>query len=361
MILTRQAAQRSSSVWQRRTALAAVLVCGLIFSLPQLSRAQAQPPVVVLIDGKVVQAQSARCVRGRQVMIWVRDLEKLGWGSVQVGQPQQVMFKSKNVTLTFVKGQSVALVNSLAVQLPVETYVSDGRLMVPLSFVAKALGYRYATAYNVVVQIITSPGKVVEKGNNAIRGQVVYDGAGVKGIVVRAADADFTAIQGAVATTDDDGHYRIENLPDADYMAYVYIDDNPAYISRASETIAVSGGRTLDLQPISLVLALTALKPKVGQLAPVIQGVVKFAWTPCKGAVSYRLDVKESKSQEAVAAVTSDQAASEVPADRFIPGVAYEARVTALGTDGKFLGTTARAGGITWTFTVEDTLDTVDT
>ena len=337
------------------------MVCGLLFSFPQVIRAQAQPPVMVLIDGKAVEAESARCVRGRQVMIWVRDLEKLGWGTVQVGQPQQVKFKNKNVTLTFVKGQSVALVNSLAVQLPVETYVSDGRLMVPLSFVAKALGYRYAATYNVVAQITTSPGKVVAKGNNTIRGQVVYNGAGLKGIIVRAADADFTAIQGALAKTDENGRYRIENLPDGDYMAYVYIDDNPAYISRASETIAVSAGKTIDLQPISLVLALTALKPKVGEIAPIIEGAVGFAWTPCEGAASYRLDVKKSETDEVVATVTSDRAAAEIPADRFVPGVAYEARVTALGSEGQFLGTTARAGGITWTFTVEDIFDTVET
>ena len=361
MGLMRKGGKRSSSPWLRVTALAAVLACGLGLSLPRMARAQAQPPVMVVIDGKVVQVESARCMRGRQVMIWVRDLEKLGWGSVHPGQPQEVMFKNKNVTLTFVKGQSVALVNSLAVQLPVETYVRDGRLMVPLSFVAKALGYRYVTTYNVVAQIATSPLKVVEKGDNAIRGQVVYNGVGVKGIIVRAADADFTAIQGALATTDEDGRYRIEDLPDGDYMAYIYIDDNPAYISRASETIAVSAGKTADLQPISLVLALTALKPKVGELAPVIQGFVGFAWTPCEGAVSYRLDVKKSGTDEVVATVTSDRAAAEIPADRFVPGVAYVARVTALGADGQFLGTTARAGGITWTFTVEDIFDTVDT
>ena len=365
-------ARRDSSLSLRMTRILIVIPLLMVFSGLGV-RAQSQSYVAVrpvgnpmagvllIIDGKVVEAEALEAVRGQQVMVWIRDLEKLGWGTVQTRQPQQVLFKSKNVTLTFTKGQSVALVNSLAVRLPIDTYVRNGKLMVPLSFVAKALGYTYQYGYRVVARIRTSLGKVVEKGDNAIQGRVTYNGKAVKGIRVRAADAEFTAIRGAIATTDDQGRYKIEGLPDGNCMAYVFIDDNPVYITRASETVALAGGQTADLQPISLVRALTPLLPKMNQVARVSNGRVGFAWTPCEGAVSYKLVVKGSGTGEPVVQISSEKPSAEISAAKFIPGVAYEGRVTALDARGEFLGSTARAGGMSWTFTIEDLSDTLDT
>ena len=317
------------------------------------------PGVLLVIDGRAVEAEACEAVRGQQVMVWIRDLEKLGWGTVLPGQPQQILFKSKNVTLTFTKGQSVALVNSLAVQLPIDTYVRNDKLMVPLSFVAKALGYTYEYRQKVVATITTSPGKVVEKGDNAIQGQVTYNGKAVKGITVRAADAEFTAISGAAATTDDRGRYKIAGLPDGSYMAHIFIKDNPMYITRASETVPLENGQTADIQPIALIRALTGLLPKMNEVARITNGCVSFAWAPCEGAVSYRLLVKSSATGETITQVTSKTPSVEVPAAKFIPGIAYEARVIALDASEQFLGSTTRSGGATWTFTIEDQSDTI--
>jgi hypothetical protein len=108
------------------------------------------------MDGKVVEVGSLHLQRGQQVMVWIRDLEKLGWGTIETPQPDRISLKAKSVTLTFIKGQGVALVNSLAVRLPIDTYMRAGQFMVPLSFVAKALGYQFDLAVKPVVTIGTA-------------------------------------------------------------------------------------------------------------------------------------------------------------------------------------------------------------
>ena len=96
--------------------------------------------------------------------------------------PDQIVFKGKSVTLSFTKGQSVAMVNSLPVKLPVDTYTREGRLMVPLSFVAKALGYDYECVQKAVATIMTNPVKPESpKLTNTLDGMVIYNGEGVAG------------------------------------------------------------------------------------------------------------------------------------------------------------------------------------
>jgi len=119
--------------------------------------APASTSVVLIVDGKVVEAESIELQRGPQVMVWLRDLEKLGWGKTEPGDNGQVLFKGQGITLTFTKNEGVALVNSLAVKLPIDTYVIDTKLMVPLSFVAKALGYQYDYSYKSVPRSTPAP------------------------------------------------------------------------------------------------------------------------------------------------------------------------------------------------------------
>jgi len=308
---------------------------------------------LLLIDGKAVEVESMKVApRGTQMMIWIRELEKLGWGEVQPGSPEQVIFKAESVTLTFVKEQSVALVNSLPVQLPIPTYVRDGRLMVPLSFVAKALGYKYECAQHTVAQITTTATKVLPTGDNSVTGKVTYAGKDAVGIVVRIVDADYRLIQAAAATTAEDGSYRIENLPDGEFRAYVYIKDNPSYFNRASDKVVLKDGQTVEVPPITLGRVLTPLKPKIGESVMPAGGRIELSWSECQGAASYKVVVKKAGAAEVVAEVVSEEPKAQIADTKLDTNAVYEVKVTALDEEGEFLGGTEGVGGTPWTFTV---------
>ena len=310
------------------------------------------PKVIVMVDGKMVQAESIQLVRGQQVMVWLRDLEQLGWGRTEPGQPGQFVFKGDNVTLTFLKGQSVAKVNSLTVQLPVDTCIRDGKLMVPLSFVAKSLGYTYECEYKLIAAVTTSKSGP-SAGRNSIKGKVAYNGKAVGGIKVRAADPKFNAVPGATDVTDAEGMFEIGGLPDGDYVAYVYSGDNPRYVSRASSAHSVSGGLGVDVGTVTLIHAIVPSSPKSGGTARVSRGNVNLSWSACEAATSYKLLITKQGSTQSVAQVTSTRTRAELPASKFRPDTVYEARVTAFDSAGKALGATSGSAPKEWTFQVE--------
>jgi len=311
------------------------------------------PPsnVLLLVDGKLVELESIQIQRGMQVMVWLRDLEKLGWGTVEASSPERVTFKGSGVTLSFTKGQGVALINSLAVNLPINVYLRDGKLMVPLSFVAKALGFEYDCAERPVATIITAPVKPQPKVTNTLQGTVTYNGSGIGGVIVRAVDSQFTVVKNAAARTDANGDYKIEGLPDGTYMAYIYTGDNPPYFNRASDPIEAKGGGVFQVQAIALGKVLLPTKPKPGSvLGPAQKGMIAFAWTACDGAAIYKLTITKRGSEKVIYEVSTPRPDVSVPASLFARGTAYEAQVKAENERGEFLGGTAGPGGRPWAF-----------
>ena len=307
--------------------------------------------VLLLVDGKVVEAESIEMQRGPQVMVWLRDLENLGWGKILSGENGQVSFKGQGITLTFTKNEGVALVNSLAVKLPIDTYMIDMRLMVPLSFVAKALGYQYECSYRNVAEISTSPVKPAAKTLNCIEGTVTYNGKGAAGIVVRAANRDGYLVENAITKTDSSGGYTLRNLPDGQVMAYAYCADNLGYGNAASELISLSGGQTVRAKPFSVARVLDPLKPKPGGKVPPGKGSAEFAWSPCAEAASYKLVVATPEGSPVFEA-TCRKPSFAIPTSKLAAGATYRVTVTALSASGDYLAGTAGAGGTPWTFSV---------
>lgn len=307
----------------------------------------ADTDVVVLVDGKNVNADSIEVHRGGQIMVWLRELEKLGWGVVDSGPGDEVRFRGRGVTLAFTKGQGVARVNSLAVKLPIDTYLRDGKLMVPISFVAKALGFEYESAPKTVVAVKTSP----SPRTNSIIGTVLYDGKGVPGITVRVTDAEFTVVKNVMARTDASGGFVLSPLPDGRFMAYVYTGDNPTYFNRASEIAELKGGQEAQLKPIVLGRILLPVSPKSGSKLSLSKPRLDFAWTACPGAASYKVHFGPvGKIVPDIDAVAKKPSLS-IESSRFSAGLSYAAEVTALDAQGRFLGGTAGDGSSAWTFT----------
>lgn len=310
-------------------------------------------PVMLIIDGKVVEADSLQFLRGQQVMVWLRDLETLGWGKTASGESGEVIFKGDGVTLSFRKGEGLAKVNSLAVKLPVDTYVRGGRLMVPLSFVAKALGFSCEIAYKPVASITTNAACVSSADANTLQGKVVYANKGIAGITVRAVDKKFNVITGAVDTTDADGSYAITNLPSGEFAAYVYTGDNPAYFNRASEFSALSDGEVSSLKPIALGRILSPKNPKPGDKVKSVNGLITLEWTKCDSASSYEISINKKGDDEHLVTITSKETKAQIAADKLKPGTIYEVEVLAADANGDFLGGTAGTGGKPWQFTLQ--------
>ena len=350
----------------RRISDPPVLAPALLALLASLAFAQTEPSVTVrpvgapapdvllLVDGKTVEVESIQVQRGLQVMVWLRDLERLGWGTVESSSPDRVMFRGKGVTLSFTKGQGVAMVNSLVVQLPINVYLRDGKLMVPLSFVAKALGFQYDCTERPVATVITEPPKPASKLTNTLQGTVTYNGSGVAGVIVRAVDPEFTVIKNAAARTDANGEYKIEDLADGTYMAYVYTGDNPAYFNRASSPIEARGGAVFQVQPMAVGKVLLPVKPKSGsELGPAQKGLAAIAWTACDQVAVYKLTIRKRGSEKVIYEVSTPKPDVSVPASLFVKGTAYEVQVRAENEKGEFIGGTAGPGGTPWTFSTK--------
>ncbi|MCE5324733.1 carboxypeptidase regulatory-like domain-containing protein [bacterium] len=307
-------------------------------------------PVVLIIDGKLVEVESLQFMRGQQVMIWLRDLENLGWGKAYSDKSGEIIFKGNGVTLSFTKNGGLAKVNSLSVKLPVDTYTRDGKLMVPLSFTAKALGYDCEIAYKPVAAIKTYSRPATTPESNSLEGRVIYAGKGAAGIKVRAVDRDFNVVGDTV--TDANGTYRFDNLPAGEYAAFVYTKDNPTYFNRVSEAAVLNKGDEAHLKPISLGRILAPKSPKPGGMAKNSSGNVLLEWTKCEAAVSYELTIARKNSEPSLA-FTSKEPKARIPANKLKHGEMYEAQVSALDANGDYVGGTVGAGGEPWSFVFE--------
>jgi len=344
--------------------LMAVCVSTIAFAQSQpsvqvspVSASASASQVLVLIDGKLVEATSVEMApRGQQVLVWLRDLEKIGWGSIQPGPaPGQTTLKGKTVSLTFTKGQSLAMVNSLAVQLPINCDLRGGKLMVPLAFVAKSLGYSYDFSVKPVVTISTTPPPVPAM-TNSIRGQVLYSNSGARGIKVSLVDPEYRPVKGAVSVTDADGNYFFTAVPDGEYMAYVWVGDNPSYFNRVSEKTTITGGKSVILQPIQLGRIIAPIRPQANEVIILKKGRISFVWTQCEGAAIYHLTVSPHGSTDPVLTVNTSKPSAEIVTKKLIAGEEYDVDVQAENEAGAFLGGTIGSGGKPWTFTVKKVL-----
>ncbi|MCX6344377.1 MAG: stalk domain-containing protein [Armatimonadetes bacterium] len=344
---------------------ALVLVMCLLMAICTSALAQTRPtatvspeqPLLLIVDGKAIEADSLELRRGQQVMVWLRDLEKLGWGKAATGTaPGEFLFRgNNNITLSFIKGQGVAKVNALAVDLSVDSYMKNGKLMVPLSFAAKSLGYTFDLSYKAVATISTQPVKVNVEKTNSISGIVTYADKGVQGVFVCAVKKvgnNYAAVKNSTTRTAVDGSFKITGLPDGAWNAYIYIGNNPFYLSRVSEPVTVSNGQTARIEPIILCRIITSLSPQIDQKVIPSNGKIDIRWAPCPNAVSYKLRVRQLGSKEDGMVIDCKTSNKQILASKLYPGVKYVIKVSALDASGNELGVTAGSSGKPWVFSV---------
>ncbi len=308
------------------------------------------PGAVLLVDGKLIDPSSVEVVRGQHVMMSLREMEQLGWGTVEASG-NSMLLRSRNIVLTFTKGSDRALLNSLVGPLPVKTYLKNTRLMVPLSFVAKALGLDFTSDVKVVVSVKSRVEPPPLAGPNALHGRVMFDGDGIKGVKVRAVGKDQKPVKGAVTLTDEDGMYNIKGLINGEYAAFVMVEDNPEYFTRSTDPTAVADGETAEMKPMYLGMIVRPVKPRAGSTVSTAGTLIDFAWTACDRANYYKFVVRKLDTGEAVVQLRSNEPGLKVSTSSFDTDTKYEAEVTAYNSSGEFPGGTQGSGGESWTFT----------
>jgi len=305
-------------------------------------------PAMLMVDGKVIETDALDYKR-EQVMVWLRELENLGWGKTSPGEGGTVLFQGGGVTLSFAKGQKIAKVNSLAVQLSVETYLKDGRLMVPLLFVAKSLGYEYDVSFRPVATVLTKPAKTTTSPNS-ITGRITYAGKGIGGISVRIVNPDFSAVKGATAKTAADGSFSIGGLADGEYMVYIYVQDNPAYFNCKSDPVTVKGGVSVEARAVAIGRVISPLSPTSNSKVTPTDGKIKLEWQACPLAASYEVSIQRAGTHDRLPDITTKKSRAGLSAIGLKSGATYEIQVRALDAARKYIGWTVGTGGKPWSF-----------
>ncbi len=309
---------------------------------------------LMLIDGKLAEIGNIEVTtRGQQVMVWLREFEKLGWGTVQAGDSPEKMAPQDQDPHAHVLQGPERRAGQLAVGAAAYRQLSqDGKLMVPLSFVAKSLGYSFELTTRPVVSIVTSP-PPAPATSNTIRGQLLYNEKGISGIRVVLVDPDYNTVKGFMSITDSNGNYVFGSVPDGKYLVYVWVGHNPDYFNRVSEELEVKGGAAVTAKPISLGRIVRPVSPKADEIVSTPGGKIVFEWSPCPGATSYGLVVSQVGTDEPLISLETSRPKAEVVTKKLTPGVTYVADIEARDPNGRFLGGTVGAGGRLWTFAVK--------
>ena len=342
------------------------------------SGAFAEAPVF-MVDGKQVTLDSAVVGESGHVMAALRDLEGLGWGKIGFSGGETT-FTDGKVTLSFAKNSRSAKLNSLSVSLPVSTYLANSKLMVPVSFVAKSMGYGYETRKATIVNV-TREGTVVKPsaqtsgqtapaaqaqqpaqpvkepapaaatsgtgstGKNWFQGAVAYNGKRIQGVkLTLRTDPGGKVLK--TETTDKDGAFKFYNIPDGKYQIVIDNKDNENYRTMSFGGFAISGGAAKKLnKPINLVLALNNCQvTKEGD-----SYVVK--WSNVNNVKFYKLSTSCANSKAKTPVYTSTKNQVTIPASELSKGQIYQLKLIAVTAANLTIG---QSNGKNWVLSTQN-------
>ncbi|MDO8586123.1 MAG: stalk domain-containing protein [Armatimonadota bacterium] len=361
--------------------------------LPQKARGVdfAHSPVV-LVDGRLVTLATVSA-RDGQTLVWIRDLEKLGWGRVEPRRDGSMVLRSGAIAIRFTNGSARTMINKLAVDAPAPPKIVAGKFMVPLQFVCNSLGYSFGLTARPVANITTAsvarpaaqptpsqqtvyrppryqphqskpanryrPDATIlqsqrpQGGNNRITGRVTFAGAPTGGVRLRLINPKGALMPAdKSASTDNEGRYSFAGLPDGEYRVYAYVGDNPDYFNRASNVISLSNGSEGKPADVALGRVLHPLNPPVGGKVTPVDGKAEFTCSTCQSAAKYSFSIVESSSKTNMTSAASTEPLINMDISSLQPGREYEWRVTAVDDKGEFVGGNPGAGMPAWTFSL---------
>ena len=328
----------------------------------------AEQAPIVIVNTTLKQLEDIEITPDDHVMVWIRDLERLGWGSISNTSNGETLFSNPKVTLAFNKNSDSAKFNSLSVKLPVKTYLKDGKMMVPISFVAKTMGYEYSAEERVIVfikqpdvpeennsrndapAIPTNP-KPTEtpKANdptpvpkvppanksdsNWFQGTVVHNDKKISGVKLALTDSNNKFVKTAVSDTN--GIFAFYNLPNGNYNVVINNVDNPLYKTDKIGGLSVSGGvaKKLD-KPIQL---MGAMKLKT---IPKLDSKKNYnlTWNNIPGASQYKITLSSPNAKALKPNFTTKNENLSIPVDKLSKGQNYNLKAVAINSKGAIIG-----------------------
>jgi len=324
----------------------------------------ASPSTTITLNGVPVTLRVAPVVVGNEWLVWLEDLGQTGVVRARWDAKTRVGTLSAGTTALELRHGSRELVvratqpdgkvKSEKRVLPVAPSLSEGRLLVPLEPVCRALGLAVSRAPRVPVEArgLAAEDHPHPRATGAIVGEVTYHQRPVAGIVLRLVrGANSTFVKERRAVSDPEGRYRFIGVPAGRYRVYAYTGDNREYFNRETEVVEVRDS-LVKAPRIAVGRLLVPLAPPAGAKVRAVSAVA-VRWTACPEASEYTLTLVDA--QTAAQVVREHLAAAEVtlPGRTFTRGHSYEIRVRALASDGSFLGATPGAGAAPWTVTAE--------
>lgn len=127
----------------RKLLVSLVLLCFPFFYLGGADPAQAEPPPKVYLDGQRVVFDVDPVIENGRVLVPCRKLgEELGAAVVWDDRTRTVIFYRHGTKVTLRVGDDYAYKNGTAIRLDVPAKIINGRTVVPLRFVAEAMGVK---------------------------------------------------------------------------------------------------------------------------------------------------------------------------------------------------------------------------
>jgi len=334
----------------------------------------------ILINGEKSTFNKIDIKDNDVVFVSLRDLEQIGLGTIKQSGDGGIEFSTSKMNLLFYKDSDSVKMNSLSLKLPMSTYLEDGKLMVPLSFVVKSLGAEYDQETDLIIHIDnlsipkktelkaptleqpTSNSPVTEGVSTPAEPEKVVtdyqapslDGNWFQGIVMaygkrlNLIDVDlYNSNNKLVQTTKStEGAFAFKGLDDGKY--YIKIDHakNPSFktFTTAPFNVKDMEGNKIK-KPLTIYRAIKSNGCKPNEVKG--QKCYMFTWNEVPNVANYKVIVSSANPKAKVAKYDKKVEKINIPISDISKGQTYGVSVIAYDKYGNKIGESVDSG---WTF-----------
>ncbi len=334
----------------------------------------------ILINGEKSTFNKIDIKDNDVVFVSLRDLEQIGLGTIKQSGDGGIEFSTSKMNLLFYKDSDSVKMNSLSLKLPMSTYLEDGKLMVPLSFVVKSLGAEYDQETDLIIHIDnlsipkktelkaptleqpTSNSPVTEGVSTPAEPEKVVtdyqapslDGNWFQGVVMaygkrlNLIDVDlYNSNNKLVQTTkSNEGAFAFKGLDDGKY--YIKIDHakNPSFktFTTAPFNVKDMEGNKIK-KPLTIYRAIKSNGCKPNEVKG--QKCYMFTWNEVPNVANYKVIVSSANPKAKVAKYDKKVEKINIPISDISKGQSYGVSVIAYDKYGNKIGESVDSG---WTF-----------
>lgn len=357
-----------------------ILAALILLTIPSFS-------AILMINGEKAEFSKIDVKENDVVFVSLRDLEQLGLGTINQAPDGGIEFNTTKLSLLFFKDSDSVRMNSLSLKLPMSTYLDEGKLMVPLSFIIKSLGAEYDQEHDLIIDIknlqmnkktnvqvptlskpesnapvntttvsetpseapekITTEYQNPEIDGNWFQGTVIAYGKKLNLIDIDLYDSNNKLVQ---TTKTHDGVFGFKGLNDGTYYLKVDHAKNPSF-----KTFITAKFKVKDMEGNKIKKPLViyrAIKSEKGCVPNEVNGqkCFMFTWTPVPNVANYKVVVSSSNKNAKVAKYDKKVEKINIPISDISKGVTYGVSVIATDKNGNKIGESTDNG---WTFTAE--------